>query len=217
MSSARRPGLMIYGGSFDPPQRAHVDLARAVADFSVHRPTILFVPTSQNPLKSDAPTAAADRLEMLRLALRTCRDTEISTIELDRPPPAYTVETLRELRRLRGPEEVFTLLMGSDSAVDFARWREPLEILKLAIPAIVIRPPHTLAGLTAHLRETLPPDAAEAMIREIVPLPPIDISSTEVRRRLARGESVEGLLDPEVERYIRDRGLYGATPDAGAC
>ncbi len=208
MIDPRRPRLLIYGGSFDPPQRAHLECSRAAAQL-LGCTSVLFVPTSQNPLKSDAPTAAADRLEMLRRALRNRPDTEISTIELDRPPPAYTVETLRALRQLRGPEEVFILLMGSDSAVTFARWREPLEILDLAFPAIVLRPPHTVEGVIESLRQSLPPDAAEAMIRGIVPLPPVDSSSTEVRRRLASGESVGGLLDPEVERCIRARGLYG--------
>ncbi|MFO0875498.1 MAG: nicotinate (nicotinamide) nucleotide adenylyltransferase [Phycisphaerales bacterium] len=225
------PGpLLIFGGTFDPPQRAHVDVPRAVAQH-LHCDRILYVPTSINPFKTDHPPAPPeDRLAMLRLALRRMLATPtgadpaegtapvaiIDTIELDRPPPAYTVDTLAALRRRFGPAQRFRLLMGSDAARSFPSWRDPAGILAIARPAVVVRPPDTRAALESTFRRLHGPLDADTWIRCIVDAPLIETSATAVRERLRRGEAVGDALDPEVERYIRAHGLYVPERPAGS-
>ena len=98
--------------------------------------------------------------------------------------------------------------MGSDSAKAFQSWRNPSGILSIATPAVVMRPPDTRATLERTMRRMHAPLDADTWIRRIVDVPPIDASSTEVRRRLRAGESVDDLLAPRVAAYIAEHGLY---------
>lgn len=217
---SRRPptgDILLFGGTFDPPQRAHIELPFAVARL-LRCERVLFIPTSINPLKSgQQPASPADRLAMLRLALGERLEAkpgagritaEIDTLELDRPPPAYTFDTLVTLRSRLGPAQRFRLLMGSDSAKAFPLWRNPAGILSIATPAVVIRPPDTRASLERDLRTMHAPLAADTWIRSIVDVPPVDVSSTEVRRRLRTGAPVDDLLTPTVAAYIAEHGLF---------
>jgi len=204
--------LVIFGGTFDPPQVAHVAIARAVCDDL--DADLLVVPTAANPLKANAPTDAHHRLAMARLAFAPDRfpgrHVEISGIEIDRPPPSYTIDTLRELRARFGPQRPLRLLLGSDAALGFARWREPEGILALAEPAVVLRPPLDEATFLARIAATAGDDARRRWRPWIVAAPAIDVAATDVRARCAEGGSTDGLLDPAVAGYIERHGLYVA-------
>lgn len=200
--------LLLFGGTFDPVQRAHVLLPREAAK-QLRCTRILYVPTSVNPLKSEQPASNEDRLAMLRIALKDAPETEISTLELGTRAPSYTVDTLLALRAARGPETQIRLLMGSDSALSFPDWKNPRGILDLATPAVMLRPPETRESFAAALRTLHAPLDADFWMRCVVDVPMLAISATEVRRRFAAGEPVDDLLDPAVEAYIRAKGLYG--------
>lgn len=200
--------MVVFGGTFDPPQRAHVALPREAAR-RLECTKLLYVPTSANPLKVAQPTPAVHRLAMLRLALRDVPEAEISLMELERPAPAYTVDTLLALRTRFGPATRMRLLMGSDAALSFPQWHRPQAILDLATPAVMLRPPDTRERFGAAMRRLHDPLQADFWMRCLIDVPMLDVSATEVRRRIASGEPVGDLLSPEVERYIAANGLYG--------
>jgi len=217
IASSKRP-LVYFGGTFDPPQIAHTRVAQAaVAHFDAD---LLVVPTAANPLKQLAPTGNSHRLAMTRLAFRpqafAGRLVEISTIELDRPPPSFTAETLVRLRREMGSQRAIHLLLGSDAALGFARWRDPKLVLEHATPAVALRPPLDEARFLAALESSMGKDAARRWSAWLIDAPSLAIAASDVRARIARGESTDDLLDPAVEAYILEHRLYRAPNDDAA-
>jgi nicotinate-nucleotide adenylyltransferase len=148
---------------------------------------------------------------MLQLALRGMPNVEISTIEVDRPPPSYTIDTLKSLVGPSATDRpVAFLLIGADQALDFHRWKDWQGILELVTPAVMLRPPWTPERFEAALRDRY--EGAEAnrwLGWTLQTLPMLDVTATDIRSRLAGGRSVSGLLDPRVEAFIRDHELYG--------
>ena len=127
----------VLGGSFDPVHRGHLDLARsAVRRLRLER--LLVVPARRSPFKGARPVAARHRLAMLRLAFRGIPKARISPMELRRPAPSYTVDTLRALRR-RHPKAEIVLLVGTDAARDFSKWHRASGIRRLASLAVFPR------------------------------------------------------------------------------
>jgi nicotinate-nucleotide adenylyltransferase len=190
--AAMRVGLL--GGSFDPVHRGHIALAEAARD-ALRLDRVLLVVAAGQPLKPSGPAASAeDRYAMLRLAARGRPGLEASDLELRRPAPSYTVDTVREVRRGLPPGTEIVLLLGSDALADFPLWKE----------AAALR---GLATVAACRRKGLPPPAGADLVFE-ADLP--EVSSTEVRRRVAAGEGIEGLVPPDVAAYVVERGLYRA-------
>ncbi len=187
----------VFGGTFDPVHHGHLVMAQeAVVRLRLER--MLFMALNRPPHKSAPHLAPVEhRIAMLRLATRGNARFEVSRLEADRGGISYTVNTLETLRkRLRG--ELFFLL-GQDSLDDFARWREPEKILRLARLVVVPRGAKKAASLPARVRR-----------RVVVLEPPrIEISSTEIRRRLRRGLTVRYWTPDTVLRYMSRHGLYG--------
>ena len=201
--------LLIFGGTFDPPHRAHTLLPPMAAE-ALGCEHILYIPAGVNPLKADEEAAPAlHRLAMLRLALEGVAGTEISTLELDRPGPSYSVDTLRVLHERRGDEAELVLLIGSDQALQFQRWKDWPEILKLARPAVMVRAPLDEQTYRGKLLSAYSRQQAERWLTWTVDVPQLDISASEVRKRLTEGGDVDDLLDPAVIDYMRNHGLYG--------
>ena len=204
MSEVRRIGVL--GGSFDPIHHAHLFSAEvAAAAFNLRK--VLLVPNSRSPLKATATVGAADREAMARLAAAGNPLLEVSTVEIDRPPPSYTVDTLALLGR-QHPDADFYLLLGVDTLQDLLEWREPERLLDLCRIVVLSRPGYPLAVPPA-VSALLGSRSARILLRS---MPELEISSTNLRRRLAAGEPVRYLLPEAVERYIRERRLYGACP-----
>lgn len=200
--------IIIFGGTFDPPHVAHTLLPPLVAE-RIGCERIIYVPAAVNPLKADeTATDAEHRLAMLRLALAASPDAEICTDELERPGPSYTVDTLETLREAEGSETELRLLIGSDQALDFHRWKDWQRILDIATPVVMIRPPPDDRDYETRIRDTYPPDEAERWLSWTLELPQMDVCATEIRKRLADGEDVSDSIDPAVLRYIREHGLY---------
>jgi nicotinate-nucleotide adenylyltransferase len=199
--------ILVFGGTFDPPHRAHVELPPLIAR-QLGCELIIYVPAAANPLKAEEPTAAHHRLAMLQLALRDVPMAEISTIELERPGPSYTIDTLEELRRRLGPAAELRLLIGADQALDFHRWKDWDRIIELAPPAVMLRPPWNAQTLAEELRSRLGPREAEQWRGWLMEAPVIPASGTDVRERQRAGEAVRDPLDPAVAAYIREHSLY---------
>ncbi|MHB1157700.1 MAG: nicotinate (nicotinamide) nucleotide adenylyltransferase [Phycisphaerales bacterium] len=200
--------LIVYGGSFDPPHRAHVALPFEAAK-QVGAAGVVYMPAGQPPHKQGrAITPAHHRLHMLRLALGGREDATICTWEMDRPPgqPNYTVDTLEHLRRELGEDVEMRLLIGADMALIFEQWREPGRIERLAEPLVMLRPPEDADGLLSHFSA----ESRERWRGRIVVTSQLDISSTDLRHRLSHGLPLEppDALEPGVLAYIREQGLY---------
>jgi nicotinate-nucleotide adenylyltransferase len=198
--------LGVLGGTFNPIHHGHLFSAE-VAAAAFHLDRVLFVPAGQNPLKAAPAEPAAVRLEMTRLAAEQNPLFEVSTIDLDRPPPSYTVDTMAQLHVER-PGAALYLIVGADALPDFAEWREPERLLDLCQVIVLSRPGYP-QEVPAAMRAQFGGRAARLHFRA---MPQLDISSTDLRRRFAAGEPVRYLLPHTVERYVRKHGLYGARP-----
>ncbi|HXG62298.1 MAG TPA: nicotinate-nucleotide adenylyltransferase [Planctomycetota bacterium] len=188
----RRPRLGILGGSFNPIHHGHLIVATRVAE-ALDLERVLLIPAAVAPLKDPGALAPArDRWEMLRRAIRGNPLFEACDLELRRGGLSYTVDTLRELHRRRPAD--YRLILGADAARLLPRWKEAAEVVRLARPAVAARPGHgTVPGLPK---------------KDIVEVPLLEISGTEIRDRVRRGLSIRYLVPDAVERYIRRRGLY---------
>jgi nicotinate-nucleotide adenylyltransferase len=194
--------LGIFGGSFDPVHNGHLVLARA-CQRQAALDEVWFTPTAVQPLKQKGPHATdTQRLEMLQLAINSEPAWRICKLEIERGGLSYTVDTLRQLDA-ELPEAVLFFLIGADAVEDVPRWREPTEIFRLATPLVVRRAGEAEPEL-ANLRVLCAPNKQPKLIE----LPAIDVSSSEIRRRLAAGESVDELMPPSVAAYIAARHLY---------
>lgn len=196
----RRVGVL--GGSFNPIHHAHLFTAE-VAAAALGLEQVLLVPAAQSPLKERAVVSSEDRLRMTQLAAGRNPLLAVSSVDLDRSPPSYTVDTI-ELLQERLPDAELLLVLGIDALEDLLDWREPERLLDLASLAVVSRPGLPLE-VPEHIRSKL--GARAARIR-LLRMPLLEISSTDIRRRLAHGEPVRYLLPDSVEQYIHQRRLY---------
>ncbi|MFN0007765.1 MAG: nicotinate (nicotinamide) nucleotide adenylyltransferase [Planctomycetota bacterium] len=215
MGNPARTRLGLFGGSFDPVHVGHLHAASAAREaFDLSR--IVFVPARQSPFKPGRQLApGADRVEMLRLALRGRPGFEVNDLELRRTGPSYTIDTVRALPAELGlPEDVsIHLILGSDVLDGFAGWREARALLERVQPIVVYRAGSSGDAFEEHVAELerkLGPALASKVRAGYLRLPPVPASATEVRARLpgSAGELLD--LPPEVLAYIRERGLYGA-------
>jgi nicotinate-nucleotide adenylyltransferase len=164
---------------------------------------VWFTPAAVQPLKQSGPQAAdEDRLAMLRLAIEGQPNWRICTLEIDRGGVSYTIDTLRQIQAERPRDELF-LLLGSDAVADVPHWRAPTDIFRLARPLVVRRagePEPDLVALGKLCPASSPPVEIE--------MPPLDISSREIRRRAAAGEAIDDLVPRAVADLVSARLLY---------
>jgi nicotinate-nucleotide adenylyltransferase len=188
----------LLGGTFDPPHEGHLALARAgIEHFGLDK--LLVAPTGRTPGKAVASDPEI-RLRLAEAAFAGVPGAEVSRIDVDRPQPAYSFETVRWVRDRWG-EPIF--LVGADRFVDFLTWERPNEVLRVARLGVATRPGFDAAELATVL------DAVEQPERvELFEIPPVPVSSSEVRRRVAAGEPIDGLVPPAVARLIEELGLY---------
>ncbi len=179
----------LLGGAFDPPHVGHVELAKAAIErFDLDR--LIVLPTGAPPHKS-VGTPAEIRYRLAEAAFAELPRVELSRFELERPGPSYTVDTVRWAAERYG-DVVF--IVGADHWASFDRWHDPAGVLRFARLAVVTRP-----GIEA-------PPARDRV--ELFEMPPVTVSSTDVRERVARGEPVDGLVPPKVADLIDELRLY---------
>lgn len=197
----------VLGGTFDPPHYGHL-VAAQEAHWQLNLDKVLFLPAHQNPLKRDEPISApAHRLAMVECALDNVREMEVSDLDLDRAPPSYTVDVLRILRREYAADTEWYFLGGADLVPELASWHQPEAVLELATLVAIVRPGWSQPDLDALARD-LP--ASRGRVRLLRP-PGVDISSTQIRERVQRGQPIRYLTPPAVEAYIRTHNLYGCS------
>jgi nicotinate-nucleotide adenylyltransferase len=192
----------------------HLALARACHK-QAQLDEVWFVPTAIQPLKRQGACASdAQRVEMLQLAIdsefsdanepqpRTDSPWRVCTLEIDRGGISYTADTMRHLHTELPTAQLF-FMIGADAVRDVPRWREPAEIFRRATPLVVRRagqPTPDLMALTA----LCSPEHAP----QLVEMPLVDVSSSQIRQRLASKEPIDGLVPPAVAQFIQEHGLY---------
>jgi nicotinate-nucleotide adenylyltransferase len=187
--------LGILGGTFDPPHNGHL-LAAGDAFDSLELDRLIFMPAAIQPLKMGQDTAAAaDRLAMVGRLIDGDQRFVVSAMEIDRGGLSYTVDTLSALAAER-PGSTLFWLVGADVIQTFGKWREPERIAELATLAVLTRGEGPLD------LGTIPGDPVVVEGRRI------DISSTEIRRRVREGKSIRGFVPDSVEAYIASARLY---------
>jgi nicotinate-nucleotide adenylyltransferase len=188
----------LLGGTFNPPHLGHLALARgAIEHFSLDR--LLVTVAGQTPHK-EVDVGAETRLRLAAAAFREVSGAEVSRLDIDRPQPAYSHETVRWARRQYG-EIVF--VVGADRFADFLTWKDPNGVLRHARLGVAMRPGVVREELESVLAHVEQPDRVEFFEVEQVP-----ISSSEIRRRVSRGEPIDSLVPPAVARLIKELDLY---------
>jgi nicotinate-nucleotide adenylyltransferase len=186
----------LFGGTFDPVHVAHLALAHAALD-ALALDEVRWVPAGRPWQKERAITPAAHREAMLQLALAGEPRFVIDRIELEREGPSYTLDTVQALRAA-APDTEWTLLIGEDQYAGLHTWRGWQELLSLVTLAVAHRPG---VGRVPHVEVRRVP-------HRVVPLPMLDVSASDIRRRVAEGRDISQLVPPQVARYIETNRLY---------
>ena len=194
----------VLGGTFDPPHIGHLVVAQEVW-WRLRLDKVVFVPAGNPWHKAgEDVTPAHHREAMVRLAIGDDSRFELSRVDIERPGPTYTVDTLTELRRAYPPATKLYFILGTDALAQLPTWRSPERVISLARLAVVPRPgfgPVDLDRLEAEI-----PGLKAAI--ELVPVPAVGISSSEIARRVAAGEPFRYLVPEAVYRYIEAHRLY---------
>lgn len=202
----------LFGGTFDPPHIGHIELAASLLE-QTGLDKIWFLVTPQNPWKQGrALSSDHHRYAMVDISLREKPGLEASDYEFGMPKPTYTYKTLRSLRS-SFPDVTFALIIGGDNWASFDKWAEYEEILHNH-PVIVYPRPGCPVETPEAVRQIIAENSAPDTILphiEIAEGKVYDISSTEIRHKVAQGASINGLVMPGVETYINDYALYAET------
>ena len=230
-----RNGLAFFGGTFDPPHLGHLVVARDVAE-ALDLRALFFLPARVPPHKQDEVITPGEiRMEMLEAAVRDDEVLAVSDLELERDPPSYSVDTLRELRE-RIPDTDLHFVIGTDQLAELDTWKEPEELARLARLVVITRAGaehgagaehragterraesrsvgsgETEGGAGRAAGNVAPAPSISSPVDvpfELVPVTRIDLSSTRIRARVREGRSIRYLVPDAVRRIIEREGLY---------
>jgi nicotinate-nucleotide adenylyltransferase len=201
------PGSIgIFGGTFDPIHVAHLAVAEAAAE-ALGLECVVFVPAGQPPHKLDAPISPAeDRLAMVRLAIAGNDRFAVDTLEIERPGPSYTVDTLESIRARRaaeGSDPDLALIVSVEAYRQLPTWHDPERIVELA--TIVVAPREGYADPDPGGLATMPGGPARTVFLD---KPRLRLSASELRTWASEGRSLRYLVPDAVAAYIGDHGLY---------
>jgi nicotinate-nucleotide adenylyltransferase len=194
----------VLGGTFDPVHVGHLVIAEE-ARLRLGLSQVVFVPAGQPWLKQDSDISSGEhRLEMIRLAIAPNAFFRASTVDLERPGPSYTVDTLADLKRELGQEGNLYFILGLDALAGLPTWKEPQKIVELCYLVAAKRAEAMDVDLDS-LERSIPSISSRVIILDN---PLIDISSSDIRQRVAEGKSIHEMVPEAVERYIREKRLY---------
>lgn len=199
--------IALFGGTFDPVHLGHTTVA-AEARRRVGAEKLVFIPAKRSPLKGFLPKASdADRFTMIALAIASQEHFEVSDCELNKPAPSYTLETVRQFQESYGRETSIHWLVGADGIDDLVHWHRIVELIDVCHLTTMYR-----AGFESpdfsRFEHLWGGERVEKLQRDVVQTPLVNISSTQVRNRLAGGLDVSNMLHPDVADHIREHGLY---------
>lgn len=199
----RKPqrAIGILGGTFDPIHLGHISLALEILD-TYKLDEVWLCPAAKNPLKKNRAEASdEDRVAMIRLAIKGIPNLKCKTLELSRPPPSYTIDTVKALYAdvaKKNMDTKFYLIIGEDSAETFFDWKQPEDILKLV--TVIVGRRENSSKKQCNIPKILLPSVT--LTRNI------DISSSDIRKRIHNGQHIEHLVPASVWKYIKRKKLY---------
>ncbi len=199
--------VLLFGGTFDPVHNGHVEIARFMARrLSVER--VILIPAAQPPHKRDIKFSPFQyRIEMLRLAVGDDSLFDVSDCELKRFGPSYTLDTVKYFRQQLGGDVGLYWLIGADTLVQLHTWYKPAELMQLCTIVTALRPGCQTTDLST-LKPVLNGQQIQQLKDHIYVTPLINISSTDIRRRVKQGLSIDKLTPPAVACYIKQNKLY---------
>ena len=199
--------IVLFGGTFDPIHLGHTTVA---ADAAKHigAEKLVFIPAKRSPLKGFLPKANDDdRLEMITLATADEKSFQVSDFELQKPAPSYTLETVLKFQQEYGDEASIYWLIGADGVDDLAYWHMIVELVDACNLTTMYRAGCELPDFTK-FEAMWGRRRVDKLRQNIIQTPLVDISSTEIRKRLTDGLNVSTMLHPAVSDYISQHGLY---------
>lgn len=190
--------LAVMGGTFNPPHLGHLVCAEEVNDhFKFDK--VMFIPSARPPHKSNSKILDAQhRYTMTVLATQDNPQFEVSRIELDRPGQSYSIETVKQLREIYGHDADIHWIVGADAILEMFIWKDVDELLTLCKFIAINRPGYDLSQADPRFMSKV----------QVFKITNVDISATEIRRRVEQGMSIKYLVPPNVEKYIHENGLY---------
>lgn len=202
--NGNRHKIGLFGGSFDPIHNGHVKAARRAMEAG-KLDAVWFLPAAVSPFKSGCAHASArDRVEMVKLAIGGEPRFSVCEVETSREGVSYTIDTVRLLKRSH-PDVDFVFVIGADSLMSLCKWREAEALVGLCEFITLARPGWAIDRVPGFEGE------AETRLRGgIVRDFAAEVSSSEVRRRVANGESIQDLVSPAVAAYIAEKNVYPA-------
>ncbi len=190
----------VLGGTFDPPHLGHLAIAKAAMK-SLELDEVLFMPASRNPLKrSQKGTPAKHRLEMVKLLVRNEPSLAVADLEVSKGGVSYTVDTMAELQMVQPAEYWF--LLGSDALLNVGAWKQPERLIRQCRLGLVARGTRVMEDVLIRV----PPQLREFV--DTIEMPLVDISSSDLRDKMARGQSVSQWIPELVRSYIESNKLY---------
>ncbi|AEG59328.1 nicotinate-nucleotide adenylyltransferase [Desulforamulus ruminis] len=196
--------ICIMGGTFDPIHHGHLVVAEEVRQqFNLHK--VIFVPAARPPHKTGQRISEPlHRVNMARLATASNRFFEVSTLEVERDGPSYTIDTVKEVKERYGVGEIY-FITGADAVLEIITWKKAEELLAMCTFIAATRPGYDLKGLKKNLCSL-----SGKVLDNIISLevPALSISSTDIRRRVRENKSIKYLLPESVEEYILSHGIY---------
>ena len=199
--------IILFGGTFDPIHCGHTFVARYALE-KINAQRVIFIPAKRSPHKSERPKVSDNiRIEMISLAIRDESVFELSECELKRSEPSYTIDTIRTFKSKYGQETQLYWLVGADAVKDLGKWYKIKELVDLCDIAVVFR-----AGFKkpdfSHLQGLLRPSDIEKLLQSVISAPLIDISSSEIKQKLAQNEDISQMVAPQIKDYILKNNLY---------
>jgi len=201
--------IVLFGGTFDPVHNGHLIVARSIAE-QLGIDSITLMPAAKPPHKPAAAAGGEHRIEMLRLATADDPLFEICDLELTRPGPSYTLDTVRALRDQLGQDLEVRLIIGADMLAELPNWHQVSQLLCSVEFIVAARPPldQQMEQIWADIQISLGRDASQRLSESVVKTPLLDISSTDIRNRVSQGLSISYLVPESVRAYISVNGLY---------
>ena len=189
----------VLGGTFDPPHVGHLAIAKAAIE-SFGLDEVLFMPAARNPLKRAKGTPSKHRIEMVKRLIEKEPNMSVSDLEITRGGHSYSVDTMAELQMVQPAEYWF--LLGTDAMQGIDKWKQPERLIKLCRLGLVKRGTRVIEDVLIRVPEALKDSV------DLVQMPMIETSSSELRDMMERGRSVTLWIPNEVASYIRENKLY---------
>ncbi|MEA5085341.1 MAG: nicotinate-nucleotide adenylyltransferase [Lachnospiraceae bacterium] len=195
----------ILGGTFDPIHFGHISVAEAVLN-QTNVEKVLLIPSGKPPHKEHEDVSdGCTRLEMARLAVEGHKNMLVSSIEIDRGGMTYTVDTVAQLKELLGDEVEFKFIMGADAIHYITTWKDYKHLLHLCSFIAVTRPGYNKNAMAKEIEKMEEHFKCDI---EFIEIPPVDVSSSQIRENIGNGISINGMVPDKVEDYILKKGLY---------